>query len=144
LFEAALKGDRFAWETAIMSIYVRALFGFAGTLNLLVGLALLLWPAGAMAFAGIGPLAASAMPLIYFAGTMIALFGYSYFLIAADPVRFRPLIHIGALGKLLAVASAGLPWIMGQTGPRLASVLAPDVIFALLFLDYLRRTKRKV
>jgi hypothetical protein len=126
-----------------MQAYARGLFGLAAILNLSVGLAVLAAPAAAMAFAGVGPVPASAVVLTYFAGAMIGLFGYGYLRIALDPATFRPLVHIGAMGKLLAVVCAVLPWAMGRDGPRLMQVLAPDAVFALLFLDYLRRTAKK-
>jgi len=126
-----------------MRTYARALFGIVAVLNLVVGLALVLVPARVVAFAGLGPVQGADITLVYFAGTMIALFGYGYARIAADPVGYRPLIHIGAAGKLLAIASAALPWALGLAGPRLVRVLAPDAVFAILFLDYLRRTAKR-
>lgn len=125
-----------------MKTYARWLFGIAGGLNVLVGLALLLAEPQAVARAGLDPVHGINLALIYFAGTMIALFGYGYIRIAAEPARYRPLIHIGALGKILAVASAALPWLAGQGSSHLAGMLAPDLIFAILFLDYLRRTPK--
>ena len=44
----------------------------------------------------------------------IALFGYCYLLVAIDPVRNRPFISVGAIGKLLAIACAVLPWFSGE------------------------------
>jgi len=125
-----------------MPAYARGLFGVAAVLNFLVGLILLAAPATAMAFAGVGPVPANAVVLVWFAGIMIGVFGYCYARIALDPATYRPLVHIGAVGKLLAVGCALAVWALGLDGPRLARVLAPDAVFAILFLDYLRRTKR--
>ena len=123
-----------------MRTHARWLFGVAGTVNLVVGLTLLLLPGRAAVIAGLEPALGSHIVLIYFAGAMIAVFGYGYLRIAAEPAHYRPLIHIGAIGKLSAFACAAVPWLQGQIGPHLVVLLTLDVAFAMLFLDYLRRT----
>jgi hypothetical protein len=122
--------------------YAHWLFGVAGSVNLIVGLSLLLLPSRAAVFVGLEPAAGSHIVLIYFTGAMIAVFGYSYLRIAAEPARYRPLIHIGAIGKLSAFACAAVPWLQGQIGPRLPTLLTADVVFAALFLHYLWRTAK--
>jgi hypothetical protein len=123
-----------------LKTHARWLFGIAGAVNLVVGLTLLFAPRAAAQFASLDPAPGTNLVLVDFAGTMIALFGYGYLRIAAEPMRYRPLIHIGALGKLLAFACAAVPCLQGQIGPRLLTVLAPDIAFAALFLHYLWRT----
>jgi hypothetical protein len=120
--------------------YASWLFGIAAAANFAVAgimVAFERWVAHAMHF---DPVTGTNVTLFAFAAMMIALFGYCYLLIARDPVRNRPLIHVGAMGKLLAFTVSALPWAAGITGPRIPMLIFGDVIFAMLFLDFLRRT----
>ncbi len=78
---------------------------------------------------------------LYVAGLFIATFGYAYLRIAQDPRRYRPFIELGAIGKLLAVAAVAWPWLAGDIGWRLPLLVSADLVFALLFIDFLRRTR---
>jgi hypothetical protein len=78
--------------------------------------------------------------LVDLAAVLIAAFGYGYARIAADPVRFRPLIAIGAWGKLAAVATVLVGALSVPHLWPLFALVSGDVVFALLFYDYLRRT----
>ncbi len=138
---AALRHTSFNLRDNGMKTYARWLFGFSTALNVAVGLAILfLRPliAGAL---GLSPIAGTNLVLVNFAGAMIVLFGYGYLRIAMDPVYFRPLIHVQAIGKLLAFVCAAVPWLMGAIPARLPLLLLGDVVLALLFLDYLRRSR---
>jgi hypothetical protein len=120
--------------------YAAWLFGIAAAANLAVAGIMVFferWVAGAMRF---DPIAGTNVTLYAFAALMIALFGYCYLLIARDPVRYRPLVHVGAMGKLLAFVGSALPWAAGITGPRIPSLMLGDLLLAVLFLDFLRRT----
>jgi hypothetical protein len=80
--------------------------------------------------------------LVYFAGSMIGLFGVVYLLIAHDPRTYRPCIAILAAGKTLAFACALAVWLAGASSARLSLLLSADIVLAALFVDYLRRTAR--
>src|SRR5579864_8464034 len=123
-----------------MTGYARWLFGVSAATNLAVSGALLLFGSFVARRLPLDPIVGTNVVLFNFAGMMIGVFGYAYVRVALDPDRFRPLIHVAAIGKLLAVASAGLPWLTGIVSARLPLVLSPDLAFAILFLDYLRRT----
>ena len=71
----------------------------------------------------------------------IGTFGYAYARIAQNPRRYRPFIELGAIGKLLAVVAVTGPWLAGEVGWQLPLVVSGDVVFALLFIDFLRRTR---
>jgi len=124
-----------------MRIYARWLFGAAAAFNFAV--------AGGLVFVRplvgpalhLDPVSGSNLLLLYLTGLFIALFGYAYALIAADPVKHRVFIPFGALGKLLAAACITWTWIAGDVPVRLPMLAGGDVMFALLFLDYLRRTR---
>lgn len=124
-----------------MKDYARWLFGISAATNLAVSGALLVFGSLVARRLAFDPVIGTNVVLFNFAGTMIGLFGYAYVRIALDPWRFRPLIHVAAIGKLLAFASAALPWLAGIVSSRLPMLLSADVIFAILFFDYLRRTR---
>ena len=74
-------------------------------------------------------------------GQLAATGHFGYARVALEPGRFRPLIAIGAWGKLAAV---GTVLVGALTVPhlwRLLALVSGDVAFAALFLDYLRRTR---
>src|SRR5262249_61427623 len=57
-------------------------------------------------------------------------------------VRFREFVHVSAVGKLLAVLSSLVPWMSGAIPATLPMLFGGDLIFALLFFEYLRRSQR--
>src|SRR5277367_5293917 len=88
-----------------MKTYARWLFGLAASTNLTVAAWMLL---GQGSFAGVlslDPITGSNVVPVDLTAVLIALFGYGYVRIAIDPVAFRPLIHLGALGKAAAVVT---------------------------------------
>jgi hypothetical protein len=125
-----------------MTRYASWLFGISAVTNFAVSLALLAFGSFVARRLAFDPIVGTNVVLFNFAGMLIGLFGYAYVRVAVDPVRFRPLIHVTAIGKLLAFASAALPWLTGIIPSRLPMLLSADVIFATLFFDYLRRTRQ--
>lgn len=124
-----------------MNRYARWLFGISAATNLAVSVALLLFGSFVARRLALDPIVGTNVVLFNFAGATIGLFGYVYVRVAMDPIRFRPLIHVTAVGKVLAFTSAALPWLTGIVSSRLPMLLSADVIFAILFFDYLRRTR---
>lgn len=124
-----------------MTGYARWLFGVSAATNLAVSGALLFFASFVARRLALDPIVGTNVVLFNFAAMMIGLFGYAYVRVALDPDRFRPLIHVTAIGKLLAFVSAALPWLTGIISSRLPVLLSADVVFALLFFDYLRRTR---
>lgn len=123
-----------------MRNYARWLFGIAGLFNLAVGGALLFARPWLMALLHLDVIGGLNVVLANLTGMFVALFGYAYLRIATDPVGYRSYIHLGAVGKLLAVICVLVPWWMGLVPAALPMLIAADFIFALLFLDFLRRT----
>jgi hypothetical protein len=122
-----------------MRAYSRWLFGVAAAFNLAVAAALLFfrpWLAPALK---LDPVDGTNRVLANIVGALIATFGYAYLRVAADPVRHRPYVGLAIIGKLLVVVAALWPWLMGAVGGRVPSLAAGDALFAVLFLDYLRR-----
>lgn len=120
----------------------RWLFGVAAAFNFSVGLGLLFLRAWLAPILRLDQVEGANLVFVNIVGGLIVVFGYAYVLVARDPVRYRPYIPLGVLGKLVAVVAVLIPWFAGQvfwTLPMLASV---DVVFAVLFLLFLRRTAR--
>lgn len=124
-----------------MKTYARWLFGFSAALNTVVGLAFLFLRPLIAGPLGLAPIVGTNLVLVNFAGLVIILFGYGYLRIAMDPLYFRPLIHVEAIGKIMAFVAAAVPWLMGAIPLRLPALLFADIVLALLFLDYLRRSR---
>src|SRR3546814_16769385 len=60
--------------------------------------------------------------IVKIAAVLILTFGYAYFMVGLDPVRYRPYVSLGMIGKLLVVIVA-LPMIIaGSQGYLLAWV----------------------
>jgi hypothetical protein len=123
-----------------MSVRARWLFGLAAAANFAVAAWLGLTRGLFVALLDLDPITGTNAVLADLAAVLIASFGYGYLRIALDPVRFRPLIHVGALGKLAAVAAVFTAALTLPHLWRLFALVGGDVVFAILFLDYLRRT----
>src|SRR5262249_31649876 len=123
-----------------MNSYARWLFGIAAGFNFAVAAGLLLlrpWLSPALRLdPGAGPNVVAANA----SGVMIATFGYAYARVAIDPGRYRPYISLGAIAKSFVVVGTLWPWLEGAIDWHLPALAVADVIFTLLFLDFLRRT----
>ena len=124
-----------------MDAYARRLFGTAAFFNLLVAVILLLVRPLLAPALPLDPIAGTNVVLLYMTAFLIATFGYAYLRVALDPRRFRPFVELGVVGKLLAVAAATGPWLAGEIGWQVPLLVGGDLVFALLFLDFLRRTR---
>ena len=67
-----------------------------------------------------------------FIGTVLA-WQIVYALIATDPMRYRPIMLIGALGKLAFFAACLALYLLGRADPVLPLATAPDLLLAILF-----------
>ena len=123
-----------------MRTYARWLFGVAATTNLAVVAAMTLAPGLFVGVLGLDPPAGTNRVIWYLAAELIGVFGYGYVRIALEPARFRALIHLGAVGKLAAVALVLVGALLVPHVWKFFALISGDVIFAALFLDYLRRT----
>jgi hypothetical protein len=124
-----------------MTVYVRWLFVVAAGSNFSVAAAMSLGQRWFVAVLGLDPIAGTNVVLVDLAALLIGAFGYGYACIARDPVRFRPLVAIGAWGKLAAVAMVLVGALTTPHLWRLFALIGGDLVFAALFLDYLRRTR---
>lgn len=124
-----------------MHSYARRLFGTAAVLNFAVATSLLFLRPQVGPLIGLDPVAGTNAVFLYLTAFMIGTFAYAYLRIAQDPTRFRPFVELGVIGKLLAVVAVTWPWLAGEVTWQLPLLLSGDLVFALLFVDYLRRTR---
>ena len=128
-------------RAAAPASYARTLFGTAAFFNFAAAGALLFLRPVLAPLAGLEPVVGTNLVFLYMTAFLIATFGWAYARIAQDPRRFRPFIELGAIGKLLAVVAATGPWLAGEVRWPLPFVVSGDLVFALLFIDFLRRTR---
>ncbi len=116
----------------------RPLFSVAALFNLVVGIPMLVaYPTVARLLQLEGP------PTVWFhiAAAVVVIFGFAYWSIARDPVKFRPYVMLGIVGKLAFVAIIYGHWLAGDVSIRGAVLVTGDLIFALLFIAYLRASR---
>jgi mannose-6-phosphate isomerase-like protein (cupin superfamily) len=72
----------------------------------------------------------------YFYGFVgiVLVYQFLYLLIATDPVRFRPVMLFGALGKASFVAAVVILYVAGRTAPLWLGLASFDVFWVVLFL----------
>jgi hypothetical protein len=112
----------------------RPLFPVAAAFNVMVGAPMLLaYPMSASLLRIEGP------PTVWYhiCAAIVLVFGYAYWCISQDPVRYRPYVPLGVIGKLAFVAVIYWHWLAGDASPRLAALVTLDLVFALLFLRFL-------
>jgi hypothetical protein len=122
-----------------MRAYARWLFGSAGAANLVVASAMSLGQGWFVALMGLDPAFGSNVVVMDLAALLIGLFGVGYIWVARDPARYRPLIPLGAAGKLAAAALVLAGAIAIPHLWRFFALVSGDIVLAVLFLDFLRR-----
>jgi hypothetical protein len=113
----------------------KPLFTVAAIFNFLVGIPLL------VAHSRVAPLLGIEGPptvWMHIVAAIVVLFGYAYWRIAGDPARFRPYVVLGILGKLAFVVIIYGHWLAGTAPGPVALLVTADLVFALLFIAYLR------
>ena len=93
---------------------------------------------------GLDPVQGTSVVFTDISGLMVAVFGYAYCRVAQDAERYRPYIDLSVIGKLLVAVTVTLCWIGGHASWQLATLASSDLVFAGLFIDYLRRNRRVV
>ncbi|HEY3798985.1 MAG TPA: hypothetical protein VGL58_11580 [Caulobacteraceae bacterium] len=124
-----------------MTTYPRWLFGVAAAVNLSVVACMLLARGLFVSLLALDPVTGTNIPLFQLSAVLIGVFGYCYVRVALDPVRQRPLIEVGVVGKTLAVITVVIGAIIWPHLLRLAILFSADLVFAALFAHYLARTR---
>jgi hypothetical protein len=113
----------------------RPLFTLAALFNFLVGIPMLVaYPAVARL------LGLDGSPTVWFhiVAAVVVIFGFAYWQIARDPVQFRPYVLLGILGKMAFVVMIYGHWLVGTATGASALLVTADLVFAGLFIAYLR------
>lgn len=122
-----------------MNQHAKVLFVIAALFNWAVGFSwLFAWPL-VQDLMQLAPAEGSNEMMINICAVLVITFGYAYFMASRDPVKYRPYIQLGTIGKLLVVVVI-LPvlWNMSQ-GWILAALAMGDLLFALLFIHFMAR-----
>jgi hypothetical protein len=119
----------------------RLIFAAAAAFNL-GGAALLAFkPEVALARLGISDPAARLLARSL--ASSAAAWGVAYALVAFDARRFRDFAWLGAISKTLFAVIYAAAFLNGQIAPAACAPALVDLIFATLFADFLRRTRRQ-
>jgi hypothetical protein len=77
-----------------------------------------------------------------FTGLLVACFGGLYALIASDPMRYRPSVWLGVIGKAGVVVLFTQAWLAGRVPFAAYAVSLGDLAFIAGFLLFLSGWKR--
>lgn len=67
-------------------------------------------------------------------------FGYAYWLIGVDPVRYRPFLVLGGILKVVLGGFFYGAWLSGIIGWQLPALVTGDFVYAALFLRFYRQS----
>lgn len=76
---------------------------------------------------------------LHFFSALVFIFGIGYYWIANDILTNRPLIRIGAVGKLVLVCVGGVDVALGIVSWQILILLSVDLVYSLLFFRVLRQ-----
>jgi hypothetical protein len=123
----------------LRQVYDKALFIFAALFNLSTAAVLLIRPEIVLARLAISD--PSAKLLARSLASSITAWGVAYALVVVNPRRFREFVRLGAFSKTLFFVIYATAFFKGQISfPTLAPALL-DLLLAILFVEYLWRTK---
>jgi hypothetical protein len=139
---ATIDSDIRAGSSGVaMDSYGRKLFAIAAAFNFVVAATLMFLSGGLFPLLGLDPVAGANLTLPCVAAALVASYGYAYACVAYDARKYRVYIPLGVIGKLMVVAAVCALWRSGDVSWRIPGFASADLIFAILFLDYLRRTR---
>lgn len=122
-----------------MITHARWLMGTAALFNWSVVLCFLFLNTQLSALLQLDSASGSNLAMRDLALALVATFGAAYLYAAIDPVRGRPYIVLGTLGKSLAALTMFTHWFAGNIDWQLPLLLVGDVLYSLLFINFLRR-----
>ncbi|HCS44720.1 MAG TPA: hypothetical protein DIW52_18145 [Pseudomonas sp.] len=120
--------------------YTNGLFKSAACFNVLAGLPLLVAMRPAADLMGLDITPTSAL-FIQITMALVVMFGWVYWMISVDPVRYRPYILLGVLLKPLFVILIFGHWLAGSIPWPLPTLASVDILYAALFWRYLSNTR---
>jgi hypothetical protein len=122
-----------------MNAYTRMLFSIAAGFNFAMAASLLFLRGQLLPILQLDAVTGTDLVFVYVAAVLIASYGGAYVCVALDAHKYRAYIPLGVAGKLMVVAVVCWPWMAGTVSWRLPALASSDLIFAALFVDYLRR-----
>ena len=115
----------------------RLLFTVAAIFNAVVGVSMLVAYDLLAPWLGLPP---RPTVWIHIIALIVLVFGYAYWRIAMDAVKFREYVVLGIVGKLAFVFAIYGHFLAGDATGALATLVTADLVFAALFAAYLART----
>jgi hypothetical protein len=123
----------------MQNAYSKGLFKTAACFNVLAGLPWLVALHPVANLMGLEITAAGAL-FIQITMAVVVIFGWAYWMIGRDPVRYRPYIALGLMLKIMVVALIYGHWLAGNIPWPLPVLASGDIVFAALFWRYLVRS----
>lgn len=120
----------------------KRLFQVAAAWNIVAGIAAMVQPAlfYRLAYAYDGPIDAIWLQMHIGFWLLIVLLGVGYVLVGRDPEHNRGIVVLGAMGKTVFALFWMAQFVAWRATPLLALGAAGDLVFAGLFVGWLRRT----
>jgi len=118
----------------------KLVFALAALFNFAVGLPLLLAPVAFYTLLG-QPVPTDLLS-VQTSALLISVFGVGYAMVARDPVANRPIVWLGLLGKAPLPVMVWLQVQAGKASMDAFTLTLGDLVFAVLFLAFLLRTRR--
>lgn len=124
-----------------MKSYARWLFALAAAFNVFIGLSLIFLRPLLEPALDLEPLTGTGLMFSTLTGLLVCVMGCVYGLISVDPVRYRPFIVLGAIGKLLGSVCMVWPRLGAPMPETFPALVAGDLVYAVLFIHYLWLTR---
>ena len=126
---------------SIGEVYDRVLFAVAAAWNLGAAATLILNPDFLLARLGVNDEAARLLARSF--ASSVATWGIGYALVAVDRKRFRDFAWLGAISKTIFFTVYAAAFFGGRISFVAFIPALVDLLFAILFVEFLRRTSRK-
>lgn len=115
------------------NLYPQKMFLSGAVFNTLAGLLLLTISMGPGAdILGLEITSTSSLFIQLVSGVVLA-FGWAYWKISTDPVRYRPYILLGMCLKIMVVVLVFGYWLAGHVLWPFAALVSGDIVYAVLF-----------
>ena len=115
------------------------MFKLAALFNILIAIMLALWQRQILPFLGMEPLANAVF--LHLALGLVFIYGVGYYRVSMNLEKNRDIAWLGFWGKLLVVVLLLGHAVKGNVSWGLASLGSGDLLFALLFLRFLRLSR---
>lgn len=120
--------------------FTNGLFKSAACFNVLAGLPLLVAMRPVADLMGLEITPTSAL-FIQITMAIVVIFGWAYWMISVDPVRYRPFVVLGIVLKILVVSLILGHWLAGNIPWRLPLLASGDIVYAVLFWRFLHGSR---